>query len=160
MEKVYEEENIKADCKKTEHKYSTWQSLSRGFFVSGIIKFGHSINMIYCIDAIYGRVLYKNPSLQGDIYICEIPSPFGIYITTSVIDHHANKPLSLEDMTTFHICKHYHLSKRMKWSFHLNQNTFQFVHTTCLQTCHLIVSLGLAKIVSSYRSTTYQIKLM
>ena len=70
-----------------------WQNLGRGFFVSRIIKFGHSMNMIYHIDTTYGRIFYKNPSLEGYSYIHEIPSPCGIYITTLFIDHHLNKPL-------------------------------------------------------------------
>ena len=67
-----------------------WQNVDRGFFVSRILKFGHSMNMIYCIDTIYGRIFYKYPSLEADSYICEIPIPSGIYIAALFTDHHPN----------------------------------------------------------------------
>ena len=68
--------------------------------------------MIYCIDTVYGRLFYQIPSLEGESYICEVPIPLSIYIAALFVDHHPNNWHSLEDMTTLHVCKHHHPSKR------------------------------------------------
>ena len=83
-----------------------------------------------------GRGFYKNSSLKGHSHICEIPSPISTYISTFFVDHHPNKPPSLKDMTKLHVCKHYYLSKRLKWSSHVTQKTLTVCHTTQLWTCH------------------------
>ena len=84
------------------HKDNIWQNAGREFF-SQIIKSGHSINMIYCIYIICGRVFYKNPCLKGDSYIHELPTPLSLFITALFVDHHPNKPPLLEDITTFYM---------------------------------------------------------
>ena len=48
------------------------------------------MNMTYCIDTIYGRIFYKNPFLEGNSYIHEIPNPHGIYIDALFVDQHPN----------------------------------------------------------------------
>ena len=53
-------------------------------------------------------------------------TPLGLYIRALFVDHHQNKPPSLEDIATFYIHKYFHLSPRLKSKSHLIQNILHF----------------------------------
>ena len=142
------------------HKDNVWKNLGREFFVLRIVKFDHSMNMIYWTDTIYGRIFYKNQSFKEDSYIHKIPSPHGIYISL------------LYSLTTIQIspyhwkiwlipCSQALISiKEIEMDFSSHSKYIKICsHNLTYELSILIISLDLAEAVSSYRPTTYQIQL-
>ena len=50
------------------HKHKVWFNIGRGFFVSGITKFGCFNNIVYCIDTVCGWEFHKKTKSE-DMHI-------------------------------------------------------------------------------------------
>ena len=87
------------------HKDKIWLNTGRGFFISKIMKFGHFSNILYSIDTMCDWVFHKNPSIREDAYIYELSNFHKIYPSALFVGQHPNNPPTLEDTTTFYICK-------------------------------------------------------
>ena len=55
----------------------------------------------YCTDVSFGLIYYKNHSLRGDKYICEVLKLHNQYTSVLFLDHHPNNLPTLEEITTF-----------------------------------------------------------
>ena len=109
-------------------KDDVWLNVGWGFFVFCMLKFSGFHRNIYCVDASLGLIYYKNLSLRRDNCVCEVLELHNVYTSTLFVDHHPSNLPTLEDITTFHLCKFYWPGQKAKWICHLTNNTVPFLH--------------------------------
>ena len=90
--------------------------------------------LVYSSDGSLGFIYYKNPSLRGDKYICEVLELHDLCTSSIFVDHHPNNPPTLEDTTTSILQILLTRTKdKMKPSFTSQYST---IHSTNLRTRH------------------------
>ena len=100
----------------------------KGIFDPHMIKFSRYNNIVYCTDYSLGLTYYKNPSLKGDKYLCEIHDCNNVYINAILLDYSPTYKTILEEIAVFYLSQFYQPGHKTKWSCHQTQNTSCFLH--------------------------------